>query len=87
MALPIYEGTITSWFQVRNFGFICPDNSIPGCDMELFFHVSDLFNGQPIPKNTRVSFQTRLFKGRYKAINVTPIAHQERAPGTPEVTR
>ena len=55
--------------------------------MELFFHVSDLFNGQPIPKNTRVSFQTRLFKGRYKAINVTPIAHQERAPGTPEVTR
>ncbi len=74
MAIPTYEGVIVTWLPARHYGFICPDSPIPGCDMELFYHSSDLFNGQPIPKDTRVTFQTRLFKGRYKAINVTPIA-------------
>ena len=69
----VYEGTIISWFKPRNYGFLKPDNPVPGCDVELFFHVSDIFNSKPLPKNIRVTFEIGLFGGRRKAIKVKPV--------------
>jgi cold shock CspA family protein len=74
MATPLFEGVIVSWFAPRNYGFIRPDNPIPGCDMELFFHISDVPNSDPLPKNIRVSFEIGLFGGRRKAVRIKPVA-------------
>jgi cold shock CspA family protein len=74
MAIPeSYEGVIISWFEVRNFGFIHPNNPVPGCGVEIFFHISDLPNATALPKNTRVTFEVVPFGGRLKAIKVAPV--------------
>jgi cold shock CspA family protein len=72
MATPLYFGVIVSWFETRNFGFIRPETPIPGCDIELFFHISDCPNAQPLPKNIRVQFEVGLFGGKKKAAKVRP---------------
>ena len=50
MAVPTFSGVLVSWFEPRNYGFIHPDHPIPNCDMELFCHVSDMPNLQPLPQ-------------------------------------
>lgn len=61
------QGTIVSWFEHRGFGFIRRDDS---SDTEVFLHVVDCPNRQPLPTSTRVSFNFGMFGGREKAIDV-----------------
>jgi cold shock CspA family protein len=60
------NGTLISWFKHRNYGFIRPELT----DDEIFCHITDLPNNEPLPKNTRVKFEIGNFGGRRKAINV-----------------
>jgi cold shock CspA family protein len=64
-------GTVVSWFETRNFGFIRPDLPIPGETVEIFVHLSDA--GQPLLKDSRVQFEIGKFGGRTKAVNVQVI--------------
>jgi len=60
------NGILISWFKHRGYGFIRPENS----DDEIFVHITDLPNKQPLEKNTRVTFELGQFGGRTKAIDV-----------------
>lgn len=66
-------GTIVSWFEPRAYGFIRPDSPIAGGPVEIFAHISDMPNRQPLPKDTRVSFELGIFGGRTKAINIVAV--------------
>jgi cold shock CspA family protein len=67
------EGTIVSWFERRSYGFILLDVPVACLPPEIFVHVSDLPNRQPLPTNTRVRFETGKFGGRIKAVKVTEV--------------
>lgn len=64
-------GTIAAWRH--GFGFIRPDLRIPDAPTEIFIHISDAPNQQPLSVNTRISFETVMFGGRIKATNVTVV--------------
>lgn len=64
------NGIIISWFKYRSYGFIRPELT----DDEIFVHVVDLPNKEPLPKGTRVKFELGQFGGRRKAINVRVLA-------------
>lgn len=63
------QGTIVNWNDDRGFGFIRPDAG----GKELFFHISDVNNGQARPReNLKVTYSaSRDEKGRACAIDVT----------------
>ena len=60
-------GIIVSWIERKKFGFILPDDSN---GEEIFLHISDCPNGQPVTVNTRVSFELGTYGGRKKAVRV-----------------
>jgi cold shock CspA family protein len=66
-------GTLVSWFNPRSYGFIRPDSPVAGLPVEIFAHISDMPNRQPLPKDTRVSFEIGTFGGRTKAINIVEV--------------
>lgn len=63
------QGTIVNWNDDRGFGFIRPDAG----GKELFFHISDVSNGQRRPReNLTVTYSaSRDEKGRACAVDVT----------------
>ncbi len=63
-------GTIVSWFDHRGYGFIRPDVPVADMPVEIFIHISDTPDQQPLLTNARVSFDIGKFGGRTKAINV-----------------
>ena len=67
-------GTIVSWFNIRSYGFIRPDSPVAGLPVEIFAHLSDMPNRQPLPKDTRVSFEVGVFGGRTKAIKIVAVS-------------
>jgi cold shock CspA family protein len=67
-------GTLVSWFNPRSYGFIRPDSPVAGLPVEIFAHISDMPNRQPLPKDTRVSFEIGTFGGRTKAINIVEVS-------------
>lgn len=70
------KGTIISWFDRRNYGFVKPDVPVEGLPPEVFVHGSDVLNPKYLQSpiaNTRVSFELGKFGGRTKAVNVTVV--------------
>lgn len=63
-------GTIVSWFDHRGYGFIRPDSPIADAPVEIFIHISDTPDQQPLAVNTRVNFEIGKFGGRTKAVSV-----------------
>jgi cold shock CspA family protein len=64
-------GTIVTWFEKRNYGFIRPDDL---ADEEIFVHGTDTPNRQPLLRDTRVSFEFGKFGGRIKAVKIVIVA-------------
>jgi len=63
----IYTGTVVRFFADRRFGFILYDEG------EIFFHELDMLDSAFAPqRGDKVSFQIGKYKGRTKAINITP---------------
>jgi len=64
----LVSGTVTAWTR-RHFGFIAVD----GNPDELFLHLTDCPNREPLTVNTRVRFQIVTYGARLKAANVEVI--------------
>jgi cold shock CspA family protein len=63
----VYTGTVVRFFADRRFGFILYDEG------EIFFHELDMLDSTFAPqRGDKISFEIGMYKGRAKAIKITP---------------
>lgn len=60
-------GTV-KWFNAtKGFGFI----AVEGAEKDLFVHINDIADGQPLNENERVTFEVAQGRKGPSAVNVT----------------
>ena len=74
---PEETGTILSWFNYKNYGFIQPDKYTGIIDnVNLFFHRS-AYDGERPQIGSKVSYSIGEFKGKKCAVNVKCIEEED----------